>query len=136
MNQSAGVYLGSVRDALDFNEIVGGVIKPLIFGFIVAIVGCYMGLSTDGRDGRGRALDDALGGHLVDPIILSQLRAHEADPRLAARALRGAAGERECGSKSTPSNFTDVSLAFNGRRVLNRMSFVVRYGEAKIVMGG
>ena len=32
--------------------------------------------------------------------------------------------------------FHDVSLAFNGRRVLNRMSFVVRYGEAKIIMGG
>ena len=56
MNQSAGVYLGSVRDALDFNEIVGGVIKPLIFGFIVAIVGCYMGLSTEGGTvGVGRS---------------------------------------------------------------------------------
>ena len=56
MNQSAGVYLGSVRDALDFNEIVGGVTKPLIFGFIVAIVGCYMGLSTEGGTvGVGRS---------------------------------------------------------------------------------
>jgi len=32
--------------------------------------------------------------------------------------------------------FHDVSLAFDGRPVLNRVSFAVRQGEAKIVMGG
>ncbi|MFN0088251.1 MAG: ABC transporter ATP-binding protein [Blastocatellia bacterium] len=32
--------------------------------------------------------------------------------------------------------FRDISLAFGDRVVLNRVSFGVRYGEAKIVMGG
>ena len=32
--------------------------------------------------------------------------------------------------------FKDVSLAFGDRVVLNRVSFKVRYGESKIVMGG
>lgn len=32
--------------------------------------------------------------------------------------------------------FRDVSLAFGDRVVLDRVSFAVRYGESKIVMGG
>jgi phospholipid/cholesterol/gamma-HCH transport system ATP-binding protein len=32
--------------------------------------------------------------------------------------------------------FRDVSLAFDDRVILDRVSFAVRYGEAKIVMGG
>jgi phospholipid/cholesterol/gamma-HCH transport system ATP-binding protein len=32
--------------------------------------------------------------------------------------------------------FKDVSLAFDGRAVLDKVSFSVRYGESKVVMGG
>ena len=32
--------------------------------------------------------------------------------------------------------FRDVSLAFGDRVILDRVSFSVRYGESKIVMGG
>ncbi|HZS05145.1 MAG TPA: ABC transporter permease [Blastocatellia bacterium] len=48
MNQSTSVYLSSAQNAINNNEIIGGLIKPLVFGFIVAIIGCYMGLSTQG----------------------------------------------------------------------------------------
>jgi phospholipid/cholesterol/gamma-HCH transport system permease protein len=56
LNQSTSVYYSSVQNAVTYNEIVGGLIKPLVFGFLVGIVGCYMGLSTTGGTvGVGRA---------------------------------------------------------------------------------
>jgi phospholipid/cholesterol/gamma-HCH transport system permease protein len=54
--QASSVYISSAREAVNLNEIIGGLIKPLVFGFIVAIIGCYMGLSTKGGTvGVGRA---------------------------------------------------------------------------------
>jgi phospholipid/cholesterol/gamma-HCH transport system permease protein len=48
MHQASTVYLASVQQALTIDEITGGLIKPVVFGFIIAIIGCYMGLSTQG----------------------------------------------------------------------------------------
>jgi phospholipid/cholesterol/gamma-HCH transport system permease protein len=43
-------------DALDYNDLVGGLGKPVVFGFIVAMVGCHHGLRTwGGTQGVGRA---------------------------------------------------------------------------------
>jgi phospholipid/cholesterol/gamma-HCH transport system permease protein len=56
MRQSASVYLASTKLALDYPEIAGGLLKPVVFGYIVGIVGCYMGLSTTGGTvGVGRS---------------------------------------------------------------------------------
>jgi phospholipid/cholesterol/gamma-HCH transport system permease protein len=56
MRQASSVYLASSKLALDYPEIVGGLIKPVVFGYIVGIVGCYMGLSTTGGTvGVGRS---------------------------------------------------------------------------------
>jgi len=41
-------YWRSVANALGYNDLVMGLTKPVVFGFIVASVGCYMGLSTRG----------------------------------------------------------------------------------------
>jgi phospholipid/cholesterol/gamma-HCH transport system permease protein len=41
-------YWRTVANALGYNDIVMGLAKPVIFGFILASVGCYMGLSTRG----------------------------------------------------------------------------------------
>jgi phospholipid/cholesterol/gamma-HCH transport system permease protein len=49
-------YWRSVGDALVLNDLAMGLSKPSVFGFIVASVGCYMGLSTKGgTQGVGRA---------------------------------------------------------------------------------
>ena len=41
---------------MTYNEILGGLIKPTVFGFIIAIIGCYKGLSTTGGTvGVGRS---------------------------------------------------------------------------------
>lgn len=52
----ASVYNSSARDALNYNDIFGGLLKPVVFGFIVAIVGCRCGLRTHGGTvGVGRS---------------------------------------------------------------------------------
>jgi phospholipid/cholesterol/gamma-HCH transport system permease protein len=48
-------------DALDFADIMQGMMKPVVFGFILATVGCYKGLSVrGGTQGVGRATTQAV----------------------------------------------------------------------------
>jgi phospholipid/cholesterol/gamma-HCH transport system permease protein len=54
--QASSVYIASAKQAVNYNEILGGLIKPTVFGFIIAIIGCYKGLSTTGGTvGVGRS---------------------------------------------------------------------------------
>lgn len=56
LNIPGGLYFRSAMDALTVKDIIGGVIKPVVFGYIIAMVGCYMGLSTTGgTQGVGRS---------------------------------------------------------------------------------
>ena len=42
--------------ALEFGDLIQGLVKPLIFGFILTSVGCYYGLNVrGGTQGVGRA---------------------------------------------------------------------------------
>ncbi len=47
-HQSGTVYWSSVRDVLTFSNVLLGSIKPFVFGYIIACISCYMGLSTRG----------------------------------------------------------------------------------------
>jgi phospholipid/cholesterol/gamma-HCH transport system permease protein len=48
-------------DALDFADIMQGMMKPLVYGFILATVGCYQGLTVrGGTQGVGRATTQAV----------------------------------------------------------------------------
>ena len=48
-------------DALDFADIMQGMMKPLIFGFILSTVGCYKGLTVKGgTQGVGRSTTQAV----------------------------------------------------------------------------
>jgi phospholipid/cholesterol/gamma-HCH transport system permease protein len=50
------LYLTSAYDRLTYSDLVQGLIKPPIFGFIIAVVGCYCGLRTyGGTQGVGRS---------------------------------------------------------------------------------
>jgi phospholipid/cholesterol/gamma-HCH transport system permease protein len=50
------VYLSSAREALNYNDIFGGLLKPTVFGLIVGVVGCRAGLrTTGGTVGVGRS---------------------------------------------------------------------------------
>jgi phospholipid/cholesterol/gamma-HCH transport system permease protein len=48
-------------NALDYSDLMQGLTKPLFFGFIIATVGCYKGLSVKGgTQGVGRATTQAV----------------------------------------------------------------------------
>ncbi len=54
-------YWSIAFNSLRLNDLVGGFSKPLIFGFIVAMVGCYHGLTTSGgTQGVGRSTTKAV----------------------------------------------------------------------------
>lgn len=42
------MYLNSLTQFMYFIDYVEGLVKPLVFGFIVAMTGCYVGLNTSG----------------------------------------------------------------------------------------
>lgn len=55
------VYVQSVRAGVSLNDLLGGLIKPLTFGLIIALVSCYKGLSTKGGTvGVGRSTTNAV----------------------------------------------------------------------------
>ena len=48
-------------DALDFADIMQGMMKPVVYGFLLATVGCYKGLTVrGGTQGVGRATTQAV----------------------------------------------------------------------------
>ncbi|MEO6727175.1 MAG: ABC transporter permease [Blastocatellia bacterium] len=56
LHQPASTFMSSVMEAINYNEILGGLIKPTVFGFIIALIGCHKGMSTTGGTvGVGRS---------------------------------------------------------------------------------
>ena len=54
-------YWYSAYHALAFEDIFQGLLKPFVFAFIVALVGCYYGLTTrGGTEGVGRSTTQAV----------------------------------------------------------------------------
>ncbi|HEV3041789.1 MAG TPA: ABC transporter permease [Candidatus Angelobacter sp.] len=54
-------YWNSAYQALSFDDVFMGLIKPVFFGFIISTVGCYYGLSTTGgTQGVGRSTTQAV----------------------------------------------------------------------------
>ena len=46
--QSSPFYWSSIQNVLNFENVLSGSIKPFIFGYLIACISCYMGLSTKG----------------------------------------------------------------------------------------
>jgi phospholipid/cholesterol/gamma-HCH transport system permease protein len=54
-------YWTSVFNTLEYMDVFVGLIKPVFFGFIIAMVGCYMGLNTHGGTvGVGRSTTESV----------------------------------------------------------------------------
>lgn len=54
-------YWNTAWRALEYNDIAQGLLKPLIFAYVIALVGCYYGLkTTGGTQGVGRATTQAV----------------------------------------------------------------------------
>lgn len=64
-------YWSTAWQSLQFEDVFMGLSKPLIFGFIIASVGCYYGLSAKGgTQGVGRATTQAVVAASVLIVVL------------------------------------------------------------------
>ena len=58
---NGAVYLNNTMDALAWNDVSSGLIKAAVFGFIIALMGCYNGFnSKGGAQGVGEATTSAV----------------------------------------------------------------------------
>lgn len=58
---NAGVYIKNTVDFLKADDITSGLIKAAVFGFVIAMMGCYHGFnSKGGAQGVGRATTNAV----------------------------------------------------------------------------
>jgi phospholipid/cholesterol/gamma-HCH transport system permease protein len=58
---NAGNYLQNTVDFLEFLDVFSGLVKAAVFGFIVALMGCYHGFhSRGGAQGVGKATTNAV----------------------------------------------------------------------------
>lgn len=56
MNVNSAVYIQNTLRYLEFWDIASGLIKAAIFGVVIAVIGCWQGLKTEGgAEGVGRA---------------------------------------------------------------------------------
>jgi phospholipid/cholesterol/gamma-HCH transport system permease protein len=42
------MYITSLTQFMFFIDYLEGLVKPMVFGFIIAMMGCYVGLNTSG----------------------------------------------------------------------------------------
>jgi len=60
-NQSTGTFFSALRQGITTEDIIGGIIKPVVFALIIATIACRKGLSTEGGTvGVGRSTTQAV----------------------------------------------------------------------------
>ena len=58
---SSTVFIASVRDGITTDDLIGGIVKPLVFSLIIGTIACRQGLSTEGGTvGVGRSTTRAV----------------------------------------------------------------------------
>jgi phospholipid/cholesterol/gamma-HCH transport system permease protein len=58
---NAGVYIQTTYEFLELGDVTSGLIKAAVFGFIIALMGCYHGYNSGrGAQGVGRATTNAV----------------------------------------------------------------------------
>jgi phospholipid/cholesterol/gamma-HCH transport system permease protein len=61
LNLGSRLYWNSAWQALEWNDVAQGLVKPLVFAVIVSLIGCFYGLrTTGGTQGVGRATTQAM----------------------------------------------------------------------------
>jgi phospholipid/cholesterol/gamma-HCH transport system permease protein len=60
-NISSSVFLSAVKDGITTDDLVGGLVKPIVFSLIIGTIACRQGLSTEGGTvGVGRSTTRAV----------------------------------------------------------------------------
>lgn len=71
---SQGSYLSQTWDVLETMDVVSGLVKAAVFGFIVAIMGCYHGYNSQrGAQGVGAATTNAVVSSSILILIFNYL---------------------------------------------------------------
>jgi phospholipid/cholesterol/gamma-HCH transport system permease protein len=61
LNFNAGAYLNNTAQFLTAGDVTSGLIKAAVFGYVIALMGCYHGYNSDrGAQGVGRATTNAV----------------------------------------------------------------------------
>jgi phospholipid/cholesterol/gamma-HCH transport system permease protein len=61
LGQSGSQYFHTSYQSLQYPDVLQGLVKPVFFGFIIASIGCYFGMSTrGGTQGVGRSTTQAV----------------------------------------------------------------------------
>jgi phospholipid/cholesterol/gamma-HCH transport system permease protein len=76
--QSGTFYWSSIREALYVENVLSGIIKPFVFGYLIACISCYMGLSTRGgatglRRGTTKAVVASIIAVIISDFILTRI---------------------------------------------------------------
>jgi len=67
---SSTSFLTSVRDGITTDDIIGGIIKPIVFAIIIGTIACHKGLNTEGGTvGVGRSTTSAVVTASITVII-------------------------------------------------------------------
>ena len=136
-------YWTSAWQILVFRDVFTGLIKPFLFGFIIATVGCYYGMSTrGGTQGVGRSTDVGGSGFVCAHSDRRLLR-HKINLRYLRSPVAMSAptvpGEQTASTASEHSayalEFENVSIAFDEKVVLDGISFRLPHGETKALFG-
>src|ERR1700744_4743602 len=62
LGQDGSQYFHTAYQTLRYPDIIQGLVKPVVFGFIIASVGCFYGMTTrGGTQGVGRSTTQAVG---------------------------------------------------------------------------
>lgn len=61
LNLTASQYWNTAYQALEWNDLAQGLLKPFLFAMVIALVGCFYGMrTTGGTQGVGRATTQAV----------------------------------------------------------------------------
>jgi phospholipid/cholesterol/gamma-HCH transport system permease protein len=61
LNLTSQQYWTTVWRALEWSDVLQGLIKPFMFAFVISLVGCHYGLrTTGGTQGVGRSTTQAV----------------------------------------------------------------------------
>jgi phospholipid/cholesterol/gamma-HCH transport system permease protein len=61
LGQDGSQYFHTAYQTLQYPDILQGLVKPVVFGFIIASIGCFYGMNTrGGTQGVGRSTTQAV----------------------------------------------------------------------------
>ena len=118
LNVDMSYFWQSAITDLKVKDLIVGFAKPVVFSFFISTISCYYGLNTTGGTIGRREVRGQRRRRLVGRRPLQRLHLHQGD-------LVGALMIR----------LENVSIEFEGRRILENVSFAVPTGHTKVVLG-